>query len=832
MNAGLQPRYSKELEWISTGTDDVMVFYPTLEEMRDFSAYVRSCEEKGAHLKSGICKIVPPKEWSPRPKRGLSYSEVDDYIIKAPVKETIANASYGGAYIKENKIYRKEMSVKQFRQLALSQHYVNPRQDLELRDIERQFWRTLCVGEPIYGADTPGSLYDKEVEEFKITELKTILDLLDDCKMKIPGVNTPYLYFGMYKATFSWHTEDMDLYSINYLHFGEPKFWYAIPQSDADKFERLSNQKFPEDAQRCKAYLRHKTHIINPKEFKQHGIKYGTMVQYPGEFIITFPRGYHMGFNLGYNCAESTNFALERWIDVAKATTVCRCVKGSVEIDMAPFMKRFRPDEFEEWYDYWYRPRVVMVKKNQKSASSVDPFFVPSVDLPSIKEDRISEYKTGLDDKRRIMHFLWQHQQDFKEEVHFNTKQGERYPYCSVCQHFTPSVGEYTPRPQRSERYTTDQLYSKSCIPCETMVPLNESRLIQCKRCHVVVHEDCYSVDKYFFDDQNPHCSSDHSDSEATPSKRRRSDKAGWLCKRCDFAREQLVCASVNCAMCSLRGGALIPFVNGQPGLFVHVICAVMSRRSKIVRDEAKGEMYAISSLMEGAETDLNKLREISSISQDYMSYEPDLFLNLNVDCNYQCDFCSQPLKSSFVKCQPCLDSGAHCVTFHPYCAQFADLHFEHRHYPYLALAVCPLHSSENKEDKYPINVGDTAVFFSNLECDRVIVDEVSETFFYFVEFLDCSFSADVSLHDLVDCQCRHVGCNGDHISGYLITVRWENEQTFQGYFREKIPGSAFTVRSLTSGKMRTCSRNALYRLDEAKPEEVEERLAKIPLTI
>lgn len=69
-------------------------------------------------------------------------------------------------------------------------------------------------------------VFVQDVEEWNIGHLNTILDVIEeDCGIAIQGVNTPYLYFGMWKTSFSWHTEDMDLYSINYLHFGEPKSW-------------------------------------------------------------------------------------------------------------------------------------------------------------------------------------------------------------------------------------------------------------------------------------------------------------------------------------------------------------------------------------------------------------------------------------------------------------------------------------------------------------------------------------------------------------------------------------------------------------------------------
>ena len=77
------------------------------------------------------------------------------------------------------------------------------------------------------------------------------------------------LYFGMWRAFFAWHKEDMDLFSINYLHVGEDKVWYVLPASKAQAFERYAATAFPEERMRCKEFLRHKHVLISPTQLKK-----------------------------------------------------------------------------------------------------------------------------------------------------------------------------------------------------------------------------------------------------------------------------------------------------------------------------------------------------------------------------------------------------------------------------------------------------------------------------------------------------------------------------------------------------------------------------------
>lgn len=85
----------------------------------------------------------------------------------------------------------------------------------------------------------PGTLFGDTDTCWNVGHLPSALSrLLPSSDKGLPGVNTPYLYFGMWRATFAWHVEDMDLFSINYIHFGAPKFWYAVPQGRASALEQ------------------------------------------------------------------------------------------------------------------------------------------------------------------------------------------------------------------------------------------------------------------------------------------------------------------------------------------------------------------------------------------------------------------------------------------------------------------------------------------------------------------------------------------------------------------------------------------------------------------
>ncbi|KAM9280694.1 LOW QUALITY PROTEIN: lysine-specific demethylase 4A [Cariama cristata] len=113
---------------------------------------------------------------------------------------------------------------------------------------------------------------------------------------------------------------------------------YSIPPEHGKRLERLAKGFFPGSAQSCEAFLPKMT-LISPSILK-YGIPFDKVTQEAGEFMITFPYSYHAGFNHGFNCAESTNFATLRWIEYGKQSVLCSCrIRDMVKISMDVFVR-------------------------------------------------------------------------------------------------------------------------------------------------------------------------------------------------------------------------------------------------------------------------------------------------------------------------------------------------------------------------------------------------------------------------------------------------------------------------------------------------------------
>ncbi|ESN92954.1 hypothetical protein HELRODRAFT_69268 [Helobdella robusta] len=138
--------------------------------------------------------------------------------------------------------------------------------------------------------------------------------LLKYINVDINGMKVPWVYVGMCFSSFAWHIEDHWSYSVNYMHWGEPKTWYGVPGSSASHLEDCMSKNAPELFAQFPDLLHQLTTIMNPTVLQKSGVPIYRTDQHAGEFVITFPRSYHSGFNQGYNCAEAVNFCTADWL--------------------------------------------------------------------------------------------------------------------------------------------------------------------------------------------------------------------------------------------------------------------------------------------------------------------------------------------------------------------------------------------------------------------------------------------------------------------------------------------------------------------------------------
>ncbi|KAG8732779.1 hypothetical protein FRC11_011022 [Ceratobasidium sp. 423] len=199
-------------------------------------------------------------------------------------------------------------------------------------DVEREFWRLVQSShetvEVEYGADVHSTTHGSAMptveshprdpysrDPWNVNNLPILQDsMLRYIKSDISGMTVPWTYVGMLFSTFCWHNEDHYTYSLNYMHWGETKTWYGIPGEDAQKFEDAIKSEAPDLFETQPDLLFQLVTLMNPDRLRKAGVRVVACNQRPGEFVVTFPKAYHAGFNHGLNFNEAVNFALPEWL--------------------------------------------------------------------------------------------------------------------------------------------------------------------------------------------------------------------------------------------------------------------------------------------------------------------------------------------------------------------------------------------------------------------------------------------------------------------------------------------------------------------------------------
>ncbi|XP_047298721.1 lysine-specific demethylase 5D isoform X6 [Homo sapiens] len=238
----------------------------------------------------------------------------------------------------------QEYSLQSFGEMAdsfKSDYFNMPVHMVPTELVEKEFWRLVSsIEEDVtveYGAD----IHSKEFGSgFPVSNSKqnlspeekeyatsgwnlNVMPVLDQsvlCHINadISGMKVPWLYVGMVFSAFCWHIEDHWSYSINYLHWGEPKTWYGVPSLAAEHLEEVMKMLTPELFDSQPDLLHQLVTLMNPNTLMSHGVPVVRTNQCAGEFVITFPRAYHSGFNQGYNFAEAVNFCTADWLPAGR----------------------------------------------------------------------------------------------------------------------------------------------------------------------------------------------------------------------------------------------------------------------------------------------------------------------------------------------------------------------------------------------------------------------------------------------------------------------------------------------------------------------------------
>uniref|UniRef100_A0AAR2KL27 [histone H3]-trimethyl-L-lysine(9) demethylase n=1 Tax=Pygocentrus nattereri TaxID=42514 RepID=A0AAR2KL27_PYGNA len=844
----------------------ITTFHPTKEEFKDFSRYIAYMESQGAH-RAGLAKIIPPKDWKAR----RTYDDIDDLVIPAPIQQVVTGQS--GLFTQYN-IQKKPMSVREFRKVSNTDKFCNPRY-VDFDELERKYWKNLTFNPPLYGADVSGTLYDA----WNVGRLNTILDTVErESGVKNKGVNTPCLYFGMWKSTFAWHTEDMDLYSINYLHFGEPKSWYIVPPEHGKRLERLAKGFFPGSAQSCEAFLRHKMTLISPSILRKYGIPFEKVIQEAGQFIVTFPYAYHAGFNHGFNCAESTNFATQRWIDYGKQAALCSCRKDMVKIPMDLFVRKFQPERYKLWKagkdsapidhskptpeaaeflldgkkegergELSNSSRTERVREKEKETEKTiteseeketQKAEKDRGEKETMKTDAEREEKEEKADKEREKKKMkiadaekkieMGTEEDFEVALNSLVKLPRHHPLMKD----SISDEELQDQAGFEEDWLEGESWAKPLAQLWQNRPYNEEREREYNRemglqppyCAVCMLFQTYhmfdTIMTFLKPSRHPICISSMRTKPLIPEMCFSTTTEENAELRLSTPHLELDGTSllISCSQCCVRVHSSEYHSCLGCLILSHDVlqsCCLCSLRGGALHRANNDKWVHVLCAVAVLEARFVNIAERSPVD---LSGIPLQRFKL------KCYYCKRRMKKPSGCCVQC--SHGRCPTsYHPTCAQAAGVLMHPDDWPFIVYVTCCRHKGpRNKEAMRELNVGQKVICKHKngryYQCDVV---QLSKETFYEVNFDDGSFSDNLFPEDIVSRDCSQLG---PPPSGEVVQVRWTDGLIYGAKFVAAHVTQMYQVE-FEDGSQLTAKRDDVYTLDEELPKRVKSRLSK-----
>ncbi|KAM7532196.1 hypothetical protein LguiB_035606 [Lonicera macranthoides] len=349
---------------------DAPVFYPTEEEFEDTLKYIESIRSKAEAY--GICRIVPPPSWKPPcPLKDKTIWETSKFSTRIQRVDKLQNRDSMRKILKINNDHKRrkrrkcmktgvdhgvhsadilvteaglfepgfgfepgpEFTLDAFQKYAddfKAQYFrknengtdsmLQEQWEPSLEIIEGEYWRMVERPsdeiEVLYGADLETGVFGSGFPKLshQVTSASEEKYVKSGWNLnnfpRLPGSVLTYESSDISEQ----HVEDHHLYSMNYMHWGAPKMWYGVPGKDALKLEAAMRKHLPDLFEEQPDLLHKLVTQLSPSILKSEGVPVFRCVQNPGDFVLTFPRAYHAGFNCGFNCAEAVNVAPVDWL--------------------------------------------------------------------------------------------------------------------------------------------------------------------------------------------------------------------------------------------------------------------------------------------------------------------------------------------------------------------------------------------------------------------------------------------------------------------------------------------------------------------------------------